>query len=367
MSSVSLNKTVILAAGGTGGHIFPAESLAQMLLEHDYQPILITDKRYFKRADTPERLSVDIIRASSLGGNPLKKLKALILIILGTLQTIKLLKKYKPSVVVGFGGYPSLPTLCAAKLLKIPMVIHEQNAVIGRVNRLVAPWSKHIATSFENVSKIKDKDLSKMVFTGNPVRKAIQMLKDIPYTVPKECETLHLLVTGGSQGASQFSDLVPDAILSLPEALQQRIRIDQQCRKEDVTRVKKRYKDAHIQADIAPFFDDMPNRLANAHLVVARAGASTVTELTAAGKPSILIPYRYAMDDHQTANAMALEAKGATIVFPQALVSALDIAKALISFLEEPERLSQMAINALSEGVTDATDRLFKLVKTFDM
>lgn len=355
-------KTIVLAAGGTGGHIFPAESLAAEVLGHGHTAVLVTDVRYKKRADTPEAMQVKTISAASPGSGVVGKCKALPGIALGFLQARKLLKLLRPSVVVGFGGYPSFPTMLAAKTLGLPMVIHEQNAVLGRVNRVIAPWTQVVATSFHSIAAIREEDRRKIVFTGNPVRQAIRAVSDLPYPVLNTGEHLQILVTGGSQGAAIFSDLVPEAIISLPDELRGRIRIDQQCRAEDIERVRQAYKEAGVNANLATFFEDMPTRLAAAHLVIARAGASTVAELCVAGRPAILIPYMYAMDDHQTANARALAEKGAAFVLHQKEVVADDIARKIKDCLLNADMLEKMAASILSEGVPDATQRLAQAV-----
>ncbi|MCE3233377.1 MAG: murG [Rickettsiaceae bacterium] len=358
-----MNKqTIALAAGGTGGHIFPAESLAAELLKQDHRVILVTDKRYQKHHSTPENLEVMTISSGSSAGGVVRKILALVHIFIGTMQARKILKQLKPEAVVGFGGYPSLPTMIAAVFMKLRTIIHEQNSVLGRVNKILASRVDVIATSFEEVLGIQDTDRHKIVLTGNPVRPAICALRDFPYPGLNKDEHLHILVTGGSQGATVFSEVVPQAIVSLPENVRKRIRIDQQCRKADIDNVRKIYAGAGINVDLATFFEDMPARLAAAHLIIARAGASTIAELTVAGKPSILVPYMHAMDDHQTANARAIEKRNGTILIGQKVVTPEILAAQIVKFIENPESLKKMAINAFDLGRVDAVERLAGVV-----
>lgn len=354
--------TVVLAAGGTGGHIFPAESLAEELTLRGHKAILITDSRQEKFA-SKNNIGVHIIYAKSPVGGIAGKIKAIASIFIGTAQSLILLIKIKPNVVVGFGGYPSLPTMLAAFILNIRTVIHEQNSVLGRVNRRLATIANKIATSFEKVSHIANKDMGKIVLTGNPVRPHIKPVRELPYPELKKNDHLHILVTGGSQGASIFSEVIPEAIISLPDAIKKHIRIDQQCRKEDIDRVRKLYEDADINAELGTFFSDMPVRLANAHLVICRAGASTIAEITVAGRAAILVPYLHATDDHQTSNARAIADKGAAFIIPQGILKPDLIVEHIQDFLQNPEVLTKTAVNAFELGIIDADKRLADVVE----
>lgn len=354
---------VILASGGTGGHIFPAESLGIELKKRGHDPVLITDNRY-KNYDTANKgYGVKVIDSASSKGGIRSKIKALFSIIKGFFQAVKIIKEFNPDVAVGFGGYPSFPTMMAAYWCKVPIMLHEQNAVLGRVNRILAPVSVKIAVSFRNTIGVKSQDSDKLVFTGNPVRPSIHAVRQLPYPELSEDYHLHILVTGGSQGAKIFSDVVPEAIVSLPEKLRDRIRIDQQCRAEDLERVRNTYQSAGVNADLASFFNDMPTRIGAAHLIVARSGASTVAEITMAGRPSILVPYMYATDNHQMENARSLADKNAAIVIEQENFTAKIMSSQLKSFLENPDILVQIAINAFAEGVEDAVINLADLVE----
>jgi UDP-N-acetylglucosamine--N-acetylmuramyl-(pentapeptide) pyrophosphoryl-undecaprenol N-acetylglucosamine transferase len=354
--------TIVLASGGTGGHIFPAESLAAELIKQNHKVVLITDTRYKKHDSTPSELIIENINSGGSKGGIKSKLLSIIKICFGILESRKILQTLQPDVVVGFGGYPSLPTMIAAITLKLKTIIHEQNSVLGRVNKMLTPYVGVIATAFEEVKFIKSRDAHKVKLTGNPVRPAIRAMKDFPYPGLKKNENLHLLITGGSQGATVFSEVVPAAILSLPEEIRTRLRIDQQCRAADIENVKKIYSEANVNVDLATFFEDMPSRLAAAHLIIARSGASTIAEITVIGKPAILIPYMHAMDDHQTANAMAIQKNGAALVIPQERFTPEILAASIKGFIENPESLKEMAVNALALGKEDAVEKLAEIV-----
>jgi UDP-N-acetylglucosamine--N-acetylmuramyl-(pentapeptide) pyrophosphoryl-undecaprenol N-acetylglucosamine transferase len=281
---------------------------------------------------------------------------------LGSLQSRKLLARLQPSVVVGFGGYTSVPAMMAATSLSVPTVIHEQNALLGRANRLLAPRVAAIATSFAKVARLREEDASKVVFTGNPVREAVRKLREIPYTEPSRGEDVQILVTGGSQGASVFARVVPEALARLPEDLRDRLRIAQQARPEDLDAVRATYGEAKLTAEVAPFFEDLADRLGRAHIVICRAGASTCAELTCAGRPAILVPYPSAADDHQTANARAVaNANGAELV-PEPAFTPETLGARLKLLIEQPGRLSAMASAAQSAGHKDAAANLAVLV-----
>jgi UDP-N-acetylglucosamine--N-acetylmuramyl-(pentapeptide) pyrophosphoryl-undecaprenol N-acetylglucosamine transferase len=271
------------------------------------------------------------------------------------------LGRIAPSAVVGFGGYASVPTMIAARLRRLPSMLHEQNAVLGKANRLVQGGAARIATSFARTRHIADGD-RRARLVGNPVRETVRALRNSPYRAPGEGRVVDLVVFGGSQGAASFSQVVPEAVLSLPAPLRARLRLVQQCRREDLEQVRQRYARAGIVVELAPFFADLPQRIAAAHLVIGRAGASTVAELAAIGRPSILVPYPHAADDHQTANARAFEAAGACIVIPHAAFTAKTLAGHLAALVETPQRLAAMAAAAHTVGRPDAAARLADLV-----
>ena len=354
---------VVLAAGGTGGHIFPAEALAEVLMGMGERVVLVTDSRFAQfKTGALSRVEIRTIKAGTVGGGLVKKIKGLVNLGLGILQARAQLRDLKPKVVVGFGGYPSFPTVFSAAKLGIPTVIHEQNSVLGRANRLLARKVTCIAVSLPNTQMIVEADKGKMVMTGNPVRTSIRALKDVPYASISGDSKMHLLVTGGSLGASVFSDVVPQAIAKLPANLRARIRIDQQCREAELGKTEDTYRQMGVNVDLAPFFVDIPARLASAHLVIARSGASTVAELAAAGRPGILVPLPSAMDNHQYFNAIALEEVGGGWVMTQDGFTADSLAARLEAFLTAPATLTKAAENASRLGSPDAAEKLAALV-----
>ncbi len=357
------SRLIILAAGGTGGHIFPAESLAEELRARGQRVILITDKRFnhFKSGllSTIERRT---IRAGGSGAGLTHKISSVINILLGILRARRILKKFKPYAVIGFGGYPSFPTVYAASHLRIPTYIHEQNSVLGRANRMLAKRANQIATSFPDTQMIEPEDKAKIIMTGNPVRASIRALRDIPYPNFQQDGMLHILITGGSQGASVFSEVIPSAIELLPVHLRARLRIDQQCREGELAVARARYKALGVHADLASFFVDIPARLASAHLVIARSGASTLSELAVAGRPAILVPLPNAMDNHQYFNANAFEEIGGGWVMSQDGFTAQALSARLEAFLTVPETLTKAAENCKKLGVADAARKLADVV-----
>jgi UDP-N-acetylglucosamine--N-acetylmuramyl-(pentapeptide) pyrophosphoryl-undecaprenol N-acetylglucosamine transferase len=354
---------IALAAGGTGGHVFPAEALAGVLLERGYRLALITDRRGAAYGGTLGKLETHRIRAGGIAGRgPLAKALAVAELGLGVLQARSLLKRIRPAAVVGFGGYASIPGMVAAVMSGIPTAIHEQNAVLGRANRLLAGRVGRIATSFAEVSHVEPRLVSKLIHTGMPVRAAIAALRDSAYPPLDENDPIQLLVLGGSQGARVLSEVVPAALALLPEALRSRIRIAQQCRPEDLEGVAKAYEGTGIACTLQSFFADVPERLIAAHLVIARAGASTVAELTALGRPAILVPYPFAIDDHQTANAHAVEDSGGAWLMDQPGFTAEALAARLDSLFTQPGTLARTAECAARAGRPDAAERLADLV-----
>ena len=356
-------RPVVLATGGTGGHVFPAEALAGELEARGVPFTLVTDSRGRQWQGALSRRPIHYIRSASPTGSPVKKILALFSLALGLFDAWRALGRVGPSVVVGFGGYASVPTMVAARLRRLPAMLHEQNAVLGRANRLVLGGAGRVATSFARTRYLDGDVRAQLV--GNPVREPVRALRDSPYRPPGEGRVIDLLVFGGSQGAASFGEVVPQAVLSLPQALRSRLRIVQQCRPEGIDRVRTSYVKAGVVAEIAPFFADLPQRMAAAHLVIGRSGASTVAELAAIGRPSILVPYPYAADDHQTANARAFEATGACIVLPHEFFTAATLAGHLLSLTGEPERLAAMAGAAHAAGRPDAAARLADVVAEF--
>lgn len=351
---------VVLASGGTGGHLFPAEALASALLARGHRVALVTDKRGQAFADRLPDVALHRIAAGRLDAGLIGKAMGVAEMVLGTLAAGTLLGRLQPAVAVGFGGYPSVPTMLAAARRRIATVLHEQNALMGRANRLLAPRVSQIATSFPHVEGLKPADAARITFTGNPVRPEIGKLRELPYPAPTG--TINLLVTGGSQGARILSDVIPDALAKLPAALKSRMALMQQARPEDIERVRETHRRSGIAAEVAPFFRDLPERLGRAHLVIARAGASTVAELCVAGRPAILIPYAAAADDHQTVNARALGDAGAAWVMPERDFTPDALAGKLEALLNAPDSLVAAAVAAHRLGMPDAASRLADLV-----
>lgn len=353
---------IIIAAGGTGGHIFPAEALAEILLARGERALLVTDKRFAKfNHGIFTQVETRTIRAGTLSGGVARKLSGVANIALGVAQAAFMLKRLWPKVVVGFGGYPSFPTLLAATRLGIPTVIHEQNSVLGRTNRFLTPRVSRVATSFHHTLQVEARDRHKLVFTGNPVRAGVRAVREVPYPALSQDGVMQVLVTGGSQGASIFSQIVPAALASLPPGLRARLRIDQQCREGDMDVTRAAYAQLGASVNLAGFFTDMPARLAACHLVIARSGASTIAELAVAGRPGILVPYPSAVDNHQYFNANAFEDAGGGWVMPQDGFTASALSARLEAFLGLPDTLSNAARSARAMGSADAAERLSEL------
>lgn len=354
---------IVIAAGGTGGHMFPAQALAGALAERGRDIVLVTDRRGAEYggaiADTVLTVSAGMVSGQGLPG----RLMGLGQIAFGAIQAHGMLRRLAPAGVVGFGGYASVPTMLAATRIGLPTVIHEQNAVLGRANRLMAPRVRAIAAAFAETAQLCPADRAKAEHTGNPVRAAIAALAERPYPAPERGGPLSLLVIGGSQGAAVMSEVVPAALAALPEELRARLEVVQQCRADDLDQARETYRAAGIAAELAGFFDDLPARLAKAQLVIARAGASTVAELTSAGRPAILVPYPSAADDHQSANARAIELAGGGWTMPQPTFTPDALARRIESFLIAPPRLIDAAMKARSIGVPEAATRLADLVE----
>lgn len=361
--SAGTPRRIVLAAGGTGGHMFPAQALARELLGRGLEVALITDRRGAGFGPELPQVATHRISAGGIAGGSLaKKIGSGISLAHGYFQARGLLKTIGADSVVGFGGYASVPTVLAASRLGLRVILHEQNAVLGRANRLLAGRADVIATSFETVEGLGRNPRAQTRLTGNPVRAAISALSRRPFAVPGDNDSLRLLVTGGSQGARVFNGVIPAALCTLPEALRARLSVSQQVRSRDLSEVEAEYRDCGIEAELAPFFDDVPERLAAAHLLICRSGASTLAELAAAGRPAILVPYPFATDDHQSANAQAMAKAGGGWVMPQSALTPEALGERLLSLLSTPTLLARAAgcARALSQG--DATARLADLV-----
>lgn len=354
---------IALAAGGTGGHMFPAEALAEELKRRNYRVLLITDARGDRyTAKFPADEKILISAASPSVGGPIAKAAAAISLAGGLVKVLAEFRRLKPAAVVGFGGYPSFPAMRAAAMLHIPHGVHEQNGVLGRANRMSISAAAFLAHGFPVLDKAPVKLKALRVEVGNPVRDAVREAARAPFAAPVAGGPINLLVFGGSQGAALFSAVVPAAITALPEMLRARLQVTQQAREAEQDAVAAAYRNAGVAVEAAPFFTDLPARIAKAHLVIARAGASTVTELSAIGRPSILVPLAIAMDDHQTGNARALSDVGAAIRIAEKDFTAEALAGALRPLLEDPERLAAMAAAARGGVKSDAASALADLV-----
>jgi UDP-N-acetylglucosamine--N-acetylmuramyl-(pentapeptide) pyrophosphoryl-undecaprenol N-acetylglucosamine transferase len=360
--SAARGPTFVLAAGGTGGHLFPAQALAERLVGQGAAVCLVTDRRADVFAEEVPGIEIRQIRAGRLGGGPLQSACGVAAMAVGLVQARRLLRRLDPAAVVGFGGYPSVPTMLAAIQLGLPTVIHEQNAVLGRANRLLAARVRRIATGFAETSGLRPADRARAVHTGNPVRPAIRRAGQIAYRPPQPGEPIELLILGGSQGARIFAEIVPPAVAALPQALRTRLRVSQQARPEDCARVAAQLEEAGIAAEVASFFTDVPERLARAQLVICRAGASTVAELAATGRPALLVPYPHATDDHQAMNARAVADAGAGWLIPQAALSAAMLSTILAERLADAVGLAYAAAQARSFACDDAAERLTAIV-----
>jgi UDP-N-acetylglucosamine--N-acetylmuramyl-(pentapeptide) pyrophosphoryl-undecaprenol N-acetylglucosamine transferase len=350
---------VLIAAGGTGGHLFPAEALAAVLKNRGIAVDLATDKRAAPFAKSFPAGRIHILPADTVRGrDPVSLLRTAWRLSIGTLRAIRLLIAERPGAVVGFGGYPTVPPILAAWIVRVPRIVHEQNAVMGRANRLLAGRATVIATGYPNIFSDAPRLAAKAVHTGNPVRTAVREAAGTAYLAPVPPEPVRIVVFGGSQGARVMSEVVPSAIERLPAAIRTRIEIVQQSRDEDLAEAKSVYARLGIKAEVAAFFADLPARIAQAHLVIARSGASTVAELAAIGRPSILVPLPHALDQDQLANASALAAAGGALLTRQSDFTAERLAEDLTRLISEPARLADMAQSARTAGRVDAAERL---------
>jgi UDP-N-acetylglucosamine--N-acetylmuramyl-(pentapeptide) pyrophosphoryl-undecaprenol N-acetylglucosamine transferase len=355
----------VLAAGGTGGHLIPAFALAVELERRGHHVALVTDTRGAKLPGKPDSLVTHVLPAGRIGKNPLHWPGGISAILEGKRMAERLFESFQPACVVGFGGYPAFPTLWAATASGVPSVIHEQNAVLGRVNRLMAGRVDAIATSFRQVDRLKPKFALKTHLVGNPVRAEVLTLRDEPFPPFSEDGLLRVLVTGGSQGASVLSQVVPDALAMLPAALRTRLQVTQQCRPEDIEAVRARYAGHDIPAELGTYFDNMAERLADTHLFIGRAGASTIAELTAVGRPAILVPLPIATDDHQAANTREICATGGARMIRQERFTAAEVAKQILAIAQSPETLANAAHGAWNCGYPKAAQDLADLVESF--
>jgi UDP-N-acetylglucosamine--N-acetylmuramyl-(pentapeptide) pyrophosphoryl-undecaprenol N-acetylglucosamine transferase len=354
---------ILLAAGGTGGHLFPAEALATALMKRGLRVRLVTDERAIRYSGLFSTDMIDVVPSETVRGRtPWALARTGAMLGAGTIKALALMQRLKPAAVVGFGGYPTLPPVFAAKLAGVPTLIHDSNAVLGRANRFLSTRVSAIATSLPGVLDRDPALAGKTTVTGTPMRPAVLTAATVAYAVPGLTDSLRLLVVGGSQGARIMADVVPGAIERLEPALWSRLVLVQQVRDEDMARVRAVYDRLKIKAELAPFFSDLPVRLASSHLVVSRSGAGTVAELAAIGRPSILVPLPGAIDQDQFANAGVLAAVDGAVRIPQDEFTPDRLAAEISALAAEPQRLADMAQAARSVGRLDAAERLADLV-----
>jgi len=355
---------VVVAAGGTGGHMFPAQAFADEMHARGWQVALVTDERGKKYATNfPADWRLEVEAATFGSKMPHKLLASALKLRAGTAEARRNFEKTKPKLIAGFGGYPSYPSLSAARAMGLPIIIHEQNSVLGRVNRLFAKSAKFVACGFDRLDRLPPGAEGHKRVVGNPVRNAIKAVRETPYPELSDTGPLNILITGGSQGARRFGEVIPKAIVSLPEAQRTRLHVVQQAREEQLEAVRAAYAQAGIKATVESFFSNMHERLAAAHLVIARSGAGTVTELAIAGRPSILIPLGIAMDDHQTANAEGMVMGAAADVVPEPVFTVETFAPLLLERIGNAGVLKARAKAAWQLGRPNAARELADLAE----
>ena len=359
------NRHFVLAAGGTGGHMLPAFALASELDRRGHHVALVTDARGAKIPGKPDFLPAHVIPAGRFGKNPLKWFGAIRALLEGRRMALRLFESFQPSAVIGFGGYPAAPTLLAATSAGIPSLVHEQNAVLGRVNRMLAGRVHAIATAYPEIRRLSAKHADKVHLVGNPVRPEVRALREEEFPAVSEEGLLKVLVTGGSQGARILSQVVPDGLAMLPPALRQRLQVTQQCRPEDIDAVRERYRSHDIPAELGTYFEDMAGRLADAHVFIGRAGASTIAELTAVGRPAILVPLAIATDDHQAANTREMVRSGGARMIRETDFTAKELAKQVQALGQRPDTLANAAHAAWNCGRPRAVEDLADLLESF--
>lgn len=357
--------TVILSGGGTGGHVFPARALAEELIARGYHVVLATDTRglkYFEGLDA--NIPRHVIASGTYGSGLVSKIAGGLELLKGLKQSIKLVRQLKPIAIVGFGGYPSAPPLFAGQLLGVRTILHEQNAILGLANKLLAPFASQIALSYDHTVGLSEKTKAKSICTGNPVRRTISDLSITPY--PSLDGKITIMVVGGSQGAKIFSDVVPHAIAGLPVELQRRLNIVQQSRADAVEKVREVYAKTELDFEIQSFFDDMPERIKKTHLFITRSGASSVAEMTAAGRPAIYVPFPWNRDNQQVFNAEQVEKVGGGWMILEKNLTIEALKLTLQNLLESPETLQKAAEAAKNQGRIDAAHRLAEMIAEFN-
>lgn len=366
-----VQKRVLLAAGGTGGHLFPAFALTEELKRRGVEVHIVTDGRVDEIAGNSPADEMHVVPSATMKGkNPVALLKTALTLGRGVLAARSLLKRLKPDFVLGFGGYPTFPPLIAAGQLGVKTGLHDQNAVMGRANKMLAKRVDVIATSFEGVKYLPESCLSKVTLTGNPVRDKVLAVKDVPYDqfgslddLGAEGKKFRILIFGGSQGARFFSDFFPAALAELDDEVRGKLSIVQQCRSEDLDRVRALYQYSNIEARCEAFFEDLPHEMSSSHLVIARSGASTVAELAVCGRPAIMVPLPHALDNDQLLNAKNIEKAGGGWILEQKNITMAGFHKQFLQFMMEPSCLQNAANAAKSVGKAGAVKELADLVE----
>lgn len=359
---MSQSPLLVMAAGGTGGHMFPAQALAEAMLAKGWRVKLSTDARGARYTDGfPEAVEIAQVKSATFArGGPLAKLMVPFKLFGGVVSAWRSFRKDRPTIIVGFGGYPSIPALGAAWVMNLPRMVHEQNGILGRVNEAFAGRIDEIACG---TWPTKLPDGIKGQHTGNPVRKAVLERAGAGYIAPGDYP-MGLVVIGGSQGARILSQVVPKAVAMLPDHVRANLRVAHQARDEDAALAEAAYAEAGVTAEVAPFFGDIPRRFSEAQLIISRSGASSVADISVIGRPSILVPYAAATGDHQTANARGLTEAGGAVMIPETAFTPEAVAESVENILTNPDAAMQMSLAALSVGLPDATDRLVALVES---
>ena len=349
---------ILLVAGGTGGHVFPAAALSTELQIRGWKTSFITDTRGLKFTTLDNDTEVYKLKSVNPGSTIFSKLKKILFFGITLVKAVMVIRRISPELVIGFGGSMTIPSIFASKILGYPSIVHEQNAILGRANRVLVKYVDQIATAYPKVLGIPSRYHAKIVLTGNPVRSAITVVAQ-----KKEINSNQILILGGSQGAQIFSKIIPEAVKLLPKNISEKLEIYQQCRSEDIEEVKSKYANTAVAPTLATFFSNIPELMATSCLIISRAGASTIAELNVIGRPAILVPYPTAMDDHQTANARNIAKSGAGWVIPQKDFTPIALAERLTIFLSSPALLKAASINSAKTGYPDATQKLANVIE----
>ncbi len=363
----TIQKTIMVIAGGTGGHLFPAQALSQALIDEGFDVHLVTDKRGLNYREqlsrTSPKLSLHSTSSAPIYAGLSGKIKSAFFIIWGMVQSLVMLIRYRPALAIGFGGYPSFPFMRMAQLLNKKTILHDSNAVLGAANQALMREATALAISYKETESLPKRYKSKAHLIGNPMRAAIIDATQTNYVTPTPENDFHLFITGGSQGATLFGQIIPQAIKALPDHYQKRLIVTQQCRSDDLEAVQNAYSDTHVRTKIAPFFESIADKIAQSHLIICRSGATTVSEITAIGRPAIYVPMTVHSDEQQKKNALAVVDNKAGLLMVEDSFTVENLSERLETLMNTPDALSQMAKNAKDMGVLDATARFMQLIK----